>query len=85
MRQLARLLREGYALNADGRTDAAATLDAAGSGRLVDRETINYDMIEEILEGTSRDWYEMVIREGKTFDFDAAIRALAAAIGDTDE
>lgn len=52
-------------------------------GRLVDREAIDQERIEEILDELCRDWYDMVIREGKTYDFGAAIRALAAAIGDT--
>ena len=54
------------------------------SGRLVDREAIDYERIEEILLELCEDWYDMVIREGKMFDFGAAIRALAAALGGTD-
>ena len=47
------------------------------------REAIDWKRIEEILDELCRDWYDMVIREGKTFDFGAAIRALDTAIGDT--
>ena len=52
------------------------------TGHLVDREAIDYERIEEILDELCRDWYAMVIREGKTFDFGAAIRALDAALGE---
>ncbi len=55
-------------------------LDAIASDRLVDREAIDRERIEEILDELCRDWYDMVIREGKTFDFGAAIRALDAAL-----
>ena len=47
--------------------------------------TIDHEWIEEILDELCRDWYDMVIREGKTFDFGAAIRALDAALGVADE
>lgn len=60
---------------------AALILDAYLSGRLIDREVIDYDRVEEILDELCRDWYDMVIREGKTFDFGAAIRAIVAALG----
>ena len=52
------------------------------SGRLVDREAIDHERVEEILDELCRDWYDMVIREGKVFDFGAAIRALDAALED---
>ncbi len=37
------------------------------------------ERVEEILEELCRDWYDTVIREGKPFDFGAAIRALEDA------
>lgn len=57
------------------------------SGRLVDRETIDHERIEEILVEFAKDWYDMVIREGggRVYDFGAVIRALKEAIGDGDE
>ncbi len=67
--------------------DLRIILDAArgwSTGRLVDRESIDYGRIEEILDEFGREWYDMVIREGKTFDFGAAIRALVEAIGATE-
>ena len=45
-------------------------------------EDIDHERVEEILDELCRDWYDMVIREGKTFDFGAAIRALDAAYGE---
>ena len=59
-----------------------ALIAARASGRLVDRKAIDYERIEEILLELCGDWYDMVIREGKTYDFGAAIRALVAAIGE---
>ena len=60
------------------------TIAAVLSGRLVDREAIDRARIEEILRELCKDWYDMVIREGKTFDFGAAMRALDAALGRSD-
>ncbi len=63
--------------------DIEAILNAYRVGRLVDLEAIDYGLMEEILDEFGREWYDMVIREGKTFDLGVAIRALVAAIGDT--
>jgi hypothetical protein len=62
-----------------------SVLHAYASGRLVDREAIDRERIEEILNELCRDWYDMVIREGKTFDFGRAIDAIAAALGGPDD
>ena len=69
---------------------ARIEIDALASGEpdcvlvqrlLVDREAIDWKRIEEILDELCRDWYDMVIREGKSYDFGATVRALDAALG----
>ncbi len=50
------------------------------SGRLVDREAIDRERIEEILNELCRDWGESL--EGAGYDFGRAIDAIVAAIGE---
>lgn len=57
-------------------------LRGIASGRLVDREAIDRERIEEILNELCRDWGESL--EGAGYDFGRAIDALVAAIGKSD-
>ena len=62
-RQLARLIREGYELNIDGLQETASILQAVGSGRLVDRDTIDYDRMRDYADDLGHPMTKGFIRD----------------------
>ena len=80
-RQLARLIREGYELNSDGLQETTSILEAVGSGRLVDRETIDRTALKTTFwEQLPDQWPDELIGFDRALDL-----ALDAAIGGSDE
>ena len=58
--------------------EIVVTIEARASGRLVDREAIDRERIEDILNELCRDWGESL--KGAVYDFGRAIDAIAEAI-----
>ena len=84
-KQIGRLILQGVELNDDGRRDASLILEAVGSGRLVDRETMKAVVNEQALD----DGLWFVATTAPEAYLQQELRRLHAvvdaAIGDTDE